>query len=294
MKLAGIDIGSNAIRLKIVNVIEQGEFDFFIKKLEYIRFPLRLGHDVFQNGFISEPKQEKFISLMHSFKNFVDLYETNDYFAVATSAFREAGNGKEIKERVFKDCDLSIQIIDGDREAELLSSAILPFLDNQVFLHIDVGGGSTELNLYHQKTKVRSRSFKIGSVRLLENKTDPSEWKLMKDWINKEVIRPFGSAQSIGTGGNINKVFELSRAIGSNSIPLEKVIEIQDMLNSYSPQERIFQLRLNPDRADVILPASDIYINVMRWCNSSNILVPQVGLMDGVINHLYHRIKEPV
>jgi exopolyphosphatase/guanosine-5'-triphosphate,3'-diphosphate pyrophosphatase len=294
LKLGAIDIGSNAIRLKVVNVIEEPEHaDFYIKKLEYIRFPLRLGHDVFQHGKISARTAEKFISLMRSYKNFIDLYECEDYYAVATSAFREAENGDEIAKKVQKDCDLNIHIIDGEQEANYLSKAISPFLNEDIHLHIDVGGGSTELNLYKDKQRIKAASFKLGSVRLLEHRENPEIWNRMEKWIQQHVVTPYGKAIAIGTGGNINKLYEISDDNGKNSLSIETMRQTQEMVNSYSPEERIFQLRLNPDRADVIIPASTIYLTVMEWAHADRIIVPQVGLMDGIITALYEKIKEP-
>jgi exopolyphosphatase/guanosine-5'-triphosphate,3'-diphosphate pyrophosphatase len=293
LKLAAIDIGSNAIRLKVVNVIEEEHFDFFIKKLEYIRFPLRLGHDVFQNGEISPRTRDKFLSLMRSFKNFIDLYECEDYYAVATSAFREAENGSEIVRQVKNESGLKINIIDGESEATYLSRAISPFISNDIHLHIDVGGGSTELNLYQNKERIKAASFKLGSVRLLENRENPEVWERMKMWIKTHVVNRYGTATAVGTGGNINKLFELSSDVYQNTISYEKLKSTQETVNSYSPEERIFQLRLNPDRADVIIPASSIYLQAMEWANSTKIIVPQVGLMDGIVTVLYEKMKEP-
>jgi len=230
---------------------------------------------------------------MGSYKNFIDLYECEDYYAVATSAFREAENGSELAKRVRKECDLNLHIIDGEKEAEYLSKSITPFISEEVHLHIDVGGGSTELNLYQDKIRTKAASFKLGSVRLLEHRENPEIWARMETWIQKNVIKPFGEAIAVGTGGNINKIYEINNQSAKNEMTIEEVRSTQELLSSYTPEERIFQLRLNPDRADVIIPASSIYLQVMEWANSKKIVVPQVGLMDGIITALYEKIKEP-
>lgn len=291
LRLAAVDIGSNAIRLQITTVtFYEGNTNF--KKLEYLRFPLRLGLDVFHTNRISEKNKRKFIKLMKAFKLLIDLYEVDDYMVCATSAMRESENGKEIVEEVKEDIGLKIQIIDGKLEAELINLALWSYIDDKSYLHIDVGGGSTELNIYSQKNKIASKSFKIGSVRALEDNIPLSVWKSMNKFIeehigNKEKIT------CIGTGGNISKIFELSNPPKNKTfIQIDKIKEIQKFLESFTYEERINKLNLNPDRADVIIPASKIYLAAMTAANSKKMIVPDVGLKDGLMQVLYKKNKK--
>ena len=290
MKLAAIDIGSNAIRFQISTVLNnQGAVSF--KKLEYIRFPLRLGHDVFTEQKISPGSEAKFLKLMKAFSLLIDLYEVKDYMICATSAMRESTNGKAIVEKVKKGTNLCIEIIDGEREAEMINDSLALFISDAENLHIDVGGGSTELNLYHHGVKIASRSFKIGSVRKLENQEAPESWVEMEKWVKDHVNDKFKNVVAIGTGGNINKIFELADKGSGYSISLKKIQHIREYLMGYSIPERINILRLNPDRADVIIPASEIYISVMKWAKAKKMKVPAVGLKDGIIKSLYEKNK---
>jgi len=290
MKLAAIDIGSNAIRLQITNVIEyKGSITF--KKLEYVRFPLRLGHDVFTHGKIGLTNRAKFIKLMHAFQLLIDLYEVDDYMICATSAMRESENGKDIAEKVNKKYGLDINIISGKKEASIINTAIFKSLDNQPYLHIDVGGGSTELNLYINKEKMASESFKIGSVRRLEHHESPKIWKQMEAWIKANIDETFNNITAIGTGGNINKIFDLALAKTGGSVSLQKVVDIKEAIAKHNLEERIYVLQLNPDRADVIIPAAEIYIACMNWAGCTTIKVPDVGLKDGILQELFERNK---
>ena len=291
MKLAAIDIGSNAIRFQVSTVLESGEGVFF-KKLEYIRFPLRLGHDVFTSGRISPQSQAKFKKLMKAYKLLLELYEVQDYMFCATSAMREAENGDELAADVLKEFGIEIHIIDGDREAELINRAIHSFLTDKTYLHIDVGGGSTELNLYTDGKKIKTRSFKIGSVRVLERNDSPAVWQEMERWIRNEVRKEFGKVTAVGTGGNISKIFELARLRPGKTMSLNKVKELRTMIADLSLDQRIYKLQMNPDRADVIIPAADIYTRVMEWAHASNILVPDVGLKDGMMMLMLDKHRE--
>jgi exopolyphosphatase / guanosine-5'-triphosphate,3'-diphosphate pyrophosphatase len=286
MKLAAIDIGSNAIRFQVSTVLDSAG-KVTLKKLEYIRFPLRLGHDVFSTGRISDRSVKKFIKLMGAFKLLLELYEVTDYMFCATSAMREAENGAEVAQRVFEELGLTIDIIDGNREAELINRAIASYLVDKTYLHIDVGGGSTELNLYVQGKKIRTRSFKIGSVRVLENTDSPIIWENMHHWVMESLKLKKGRVIAVGTGGNISKIFELARLRAGKTITLKKVKAIQELIESHSIDDRIFKLQMNPDRADVIVPAGKIYVKVMEWAKASSMLVPEVGLKDGMMMYLY-------
>ncbi|MEQ9404375.1 MAG: phosphatase [Cyclobacteriaceae bacterium] len=286
MKLAAIDIGSNAVRLQITRVIEYDKIVTF-KKLEYVRFPLRLGHDVFTTGRISEFNEERFYKLMTAYKNLIDLYEIDAFFGCATSAMRESENGPALIERVKNELNLDIKIISGDEEAEMINKVIMLSLDDENYLHIDVGGGSTELNIYESHQKVLSRSFNLGSVRSLEHHDSPEVWEEMHQWVKMNVANRYSGISAIGTGGNINKLFELSLNRKSKEMTLKTLIKTQTELKKFSMDELLNKLQLNPDRADVIIPASEIYIDVMKTAGASRILVPDVGLKDGINYHMY-------
>ncbi|WKV10675.1 phosphatase [Marivirga harenae] len=291
LKLAAIDIGSNAIRIQLTRVtLYEGKITF--KRLEYVRFPLRLGQDVFTTGRISEQSKVKFLKLMHAFKILIDLYEVDDYMGCATSAIREAENGRYLIEQVKAELDLEIEIIDGDREADMINKAIFPYMDDKSYLHIDVGGGSTEFNFYRNNIKLLSKSFKIGSVRHLETNSSHHLWYEMQNWIEQKVIQKSVKIHAIGTGGNINKVQDLVNKKAGKPISMKKVVEMQNYIKGFSMEERINKLQLNPDRADVIIPALDIYINAMKWSKSPSIIVPDSGLKDGIMQVLYERNKE--
>jgi len=296
LKLGAVDIGSNAIRFQVTSVLERGKTVSF-KKLEYVRFPLRLGEDVFNNNEISTEKEAKFIKLMQTFKNLFDLYEVDDYVICATSAMRESKNGKDIAYKVKFLLDIDIQIIDGTLEAELINNVLFSELDEQSYIHIDVGGGSTEINIFQNKKKVATNSFRIGSVRRLSGLDTKEEWDHMKTWIEANTSKVQRPITGIGTGGNIGKIYELANPGKSKGgvkqhISLAKMEEIRTFILQYDIESRINVLMLNPDRADVIIPASDIYISAMKFAKSTKMLVPEVGLKDGLMMMLYERNKK--
>ncbi len=287
MKLAAIDIGSNAVRLQVTKVIEYHQ-NITFKKLEYVRFPLRLGHDVFTIGEISEFNKGRFFKLISAYKNLIELYEIDTFYGCATSAMRESKNGQSIVDQVNQEFDLDIKIISGEEEAEMINKVIRLALDDDNYVHIDVGGGSTELNVYEARKKVASTSFKIGSVRRLEHFDDPMAWEKMKEWISSNVKEKYGKIKAIGTGGNINKLFELAYQSGADrTMNLDTLMKTQDVLKNLSLEDRLNKLQLNPDRADVIIPASEIYITAMQTAGAKKILVPNVGLKDGINYHLF-------
>lgn len=288
MKFAAIDIGSNAIRFQVSSILDNKK-RILLKKLEYIRFPLRLGHDVFATGRISDTSIARFKKLMHAYKLLLELYEVDDYMFCATSAMRESENGKKLVDDVKAEFGLDIQIIDGDLEAELVNKAIGSYLTDDTYIHIDVGGGSTELNLFAQGRKISTKSFKIGSVRILENRDQPQIWAEMEHWVKENVKKQYGKVTAVGTGGNISKIFELAALKPHRLMSLRKIQETKAMIESHSIEERIYKLQMNPDRADVIVPASDIYMRVMEWANAKYILVPEVGLKDGMLLHLFEK-----
>jgi len=291
MKIAAIDIGSNAIRFQVSSVLEKNDRVMF-KKLEYVRFPLRLGHDVFTTNIISKKSVDKFLKLMLTYKLLIELYEVNYWMVCATSAFRESKNGAQLVKEVKEQLGIKIFVIDGHREASLINKSLTSFLEDKTYLHIDVGGGSTELNLLKNRVKICSQSFKIGSVRMLEKNDLPEIWKRMERWVEKNVTSDLGGVISIGTGGNIGKVFELAKKKQGKAISLKKIIEIKKMLEGLTIDERVYDLHMNEDRADVIIPAVNIYIKVMQWAHSKEIIVPEVGLKDGILLHLYEKIAK--
>ncbi len=290
MKIAAIDIGSNAIRFQVSSVLEHDDKIMF-KKVEYVRFPLRLGHDVFATGRISKPSIIKFKKLMMTYKLLLELYEVDDYMFCATSAMRESENGEAVVKEVKEELGIDIQIIDGQWEATLINKAIASYLGSKTYLHIDVGGGSTELNLFTGGKKIKTRSFKIGSVRVLEHHDSPVMWADMEKWIRDVVKKSYGEVTAVGTGGNISKIFELSKIKSGKAMSLKTIKDIKKMVEAHTMEERIYELQMNPDRADVIIPASDIYIKVMEWAHSKSILVPEVGLKDGILLHLFEKNK---
>jgi len=298
MKLAAIDIGTNAVRLQIssvLNVQEQGESAVKFKKLEYIRFPLRLGTNVFKNQKITPKKVKKLSKLLRAFKILLKLYKVDETIICATAAIREAENGKQIVKHIKDKLGLEIEIITGKDEADMISKVILNKLDNKNYLHIDVGGGSTELNLYVNKEKVASSSFKIGTVRMLKGKIKPERWEKMGKWINENVKSDYLPITAIGTGGSISKISDLLREnfsdqeVENKTISFKSIKQVQQYLMRFTEEERINKLMLNPDRADVIIPASNIYLSVMKWAKAEKIMVPEVGLKDGMIQALYEK-----
>jgi exopolyphosphatase/guanosine-5'-triphosphate,3'-diphosphate pyrophosphatase len=294
-KLAAVDIGSNAIRFQISKVLEhQGVVHF--KKVEYVRFPLRLGEDVFKLNEISAEKEAKLFKLMQTFRNLFELYEVDDYIVAATSAMRESRNGKDIAFKIKDLLGVDIQIIDGDAEADLINNVLYNEMEDESYIHIDVGGGSTEINIFVKKTKIAAHSFKIGSVRRLNGLDTPEEWLAMNQWIEEHIQKAPKPVLAIGTGGNIGKIYELAysdkkKGTEKQFIPLKKIEEIRQMINEYNYEDRVNVLMLNPDRADVIIPASEIYIAAMRWAKASKMMVPELGLKDGLMLMLYERVK---
>lgn len=288
MKLAAIDIGSNAIRFQVSSVLDDGHKLLF-KKMEYVRFPLRLGHDVFTTNAISLKSRNKFKKLMQAYKLLLDLYEVDDYMICATSAMRESENGIQLAKEVKEEIGLNISIIDGQQEADLINKAIQSYLNEQTYLHIDVGGGSTELNIYAGGKKLKTRSFRVGSVRMLENHDLPVVWQEMENWIKENIKREMGKVTAVGTGGNISKIYELAQLKPHRLMSLKRMLEVKEMIERHTLEERIYKLQMNPDRADVIIPASHIYIQAMEWAGAKYIFVPEVGLKDGMMLHLYER-----
>lgn len=292
MKFAAIDIGSNAARLQISSVLEdEGVISF--KRVEYVRFALRLGHDVFIDGAISPESEVRIFKLLQAYKLLMELHEVQDYSICATSAMREAVNAAEIITRINKILEMKINVIDGAREAELINDVVVQSLNPQKnYLHIDVGGGSTELNIYCNREKLAFKSFKIGSVRLLEGKEKESDWDKMKQWISSQIVSLDGPIYAVGTGGNISKLYNISSEVNeSKTMTMDELKKIAAYVSSFTFEERVHKLRLNTDRADVIVPASSIYLAAMECAGCLSIFVPDLGLKDGILQMLYDRYK---
>ena len=292
MRLAAIDIGSNAARLLISEVSTDGNgITSFIKE-NLIRVPLRLGFDVFANGEISLYRRDMIIQTMKAYKHLLNVYDVTHLKACATSAMRDAKNAAEIIAEVRDKTGIDIEVISGTAEASFIyENHIAENLDKEhSYLYIDVGGGSTELTFFSNNKLVFKDSFNIGTIRLLKNMVSENTWDEMKDGI-KEKIKGHKEVTAIGSGGNINKIFSLSKRKEGKPLTLDMLKDYHKELSNVTLQERMNIYKLREDRADVIIPALLIYINVMRWTNASEIYVPKIGLADGLIQHLYHEIK---
>lgn len=295
MKLAAIDIGSNGARMLIARILNnKGKVS--IKDIEYVRYPLRLGKDVFAEKIIGEKKQEKIRKLLHAFKLLMELHKVEDYMILATSAFREAQNGKEIVHEIWNDLGMYIQVIDGKKEAEYMHLAIRNFLNpHQNYLHVDVGGGSTELNIYSNMQKIDAYSFKIGSIRNAGATTANQRLKKMQAWIeDRKTLLSKGALLGICTGGNINKVQKLLHRRSGETIAITEINNLLQELEVYTLDERINVLKLNPDRADTIIPATNIYLSAMNWAGIQELFVPKVGVKDGIIYSLLEKHHDKI
>ena len=288
-KYGAIDVGSNAIRLLIVTVIEQEGKETKFKKTSLIRVPIRLGTDVFVEGKVSEAS---YLRMVDSFKAFQLLMKTHHVFkyrACATSAIREAKNGKTIVKRLLNATGIEINIINGNEEAKIIASTDLKtyLVHDKTFLYVDVGGGSTELTIYSEGKTVASKSFKMGTVRLINNLVDDKMWDQMKGWI-KNNTQKYGHITLLGTGGNINSTYKYSGKKIGTPLNYKYLIAYFNKVKAFSYDDRIVELDMNPDRADVIIPALNIYIFAMKWSGAECIYVPKVGLSDGIIRSLYN------
>jgi exopolyphosphatase/guanosine-5'-triphosphate,3'-diphosphate pyrophosphatase len=296
LKLAAIDIGSNAVRCQISAVLHYGD-RYRLKRVEYVRYPLRLGEDVFATGEISEKKQQKFIKFLHALRLLMEVHDVapNHYLICATSAMRTARNGQEVAARIQQELGMTVQVIDGQAEAAYINRVIEHLLeDNKHYLHIDVGGGSTEFNIYHNRRKVASQSFEVGSIRRMQQAesglagTDAQNetWQRMEDWV-KENGRRYHVSRAIGTGGNINKLYSMAQPSVDKPVTRRRIASILDQLANMTMDERVNVALLNPDRADVIVPAGQIYLSAMEWANISQMIVPDIGLKDGMLQTLF-------
>lgn len=293
MRLAAIDIGSNAARLLITNVIEGiGHAPEFMK-IDLIRVPLRLGFDVFETGVISEQRTNMIMETMKAYSHLLKVYDVNHLKACATSAMRDAANGKEIIKKVKEETGIEIEIISGDLEAAIIYETHVAenMSMNNSYLYVDVGGGSTELNLFAEGKLLFKKSFNIGTIRLLKNLVSDTTWDEMKETV-KAKTKGHKKIVAIGTGGNINKIFSISKKKDGKPLELNLLRDYYKEFSSFSVKDRIRLYKFREDRADVIVPALLIYINVMRWADADEILVPKIGLVDGLVQHLYSELRK--
>lgn len=292
MKLAAIDIGSNAARLLITEVEENGKGNPSFNKLNLVRVPLRLGFDVFETGDIPKTKINKVVETIKAYKHLLNIYEVQYLKACATSAMRDARNAEDIIRKVKMETGIEIRVISGDEEASFIYENHIAenLAKDHSYLYIDVGGGSTELTFFNEGKLVFKESFNIGTIRLLKGLVNESHWDEMKDYI-KLGTKGKSDIIAIGSGGNINKVFSLSKKKEGKPLSLELLRDYHKELSSFTLAERMKQYKLREDRADVILPALQIYVNVMRWANIEEIYVPKIGLADGLVHMLYDEVK---
>ncbi|MEX6627342.1 Ppx/GppA phosphatase family protein [Tenacibaculum salmonis] len=289
-KYGAIDIGSNAVRLLISNVIEQKDKEPLFKKSSLVRVPIRLGSDSFVSGIISKENIDRMVDAMAAFKLIMKVHGVEKYKACATSAMREAENGTEVIDTILKKTEIQIDVIDGKKEAAIIFSTDLHHLikSESTYLYVDVGGGSTEFTLFSKGRIVKSKSFKIGTVRLINNKKTENNiiFKEVQEWV-EENTKNYKRISLIGSGGNINKIFKMSgREVGKPISYIYLNAQYQ-FLKNMTYKDRISELSLNPDRADVIVPATKIYLSAMKWSGARKIFVPKIGLSDGIIKSLY-------
>ena len=290
-KFAAIDIGSNAIRILIANII-QTDHGVVFQKNSLIRSPVRLGEDSFTLGEISHKSLKRFVKTMKAFKLLMNIHGVSNYKAYATSALREANNSSYVINMVKKKAGIKVEIIDGIKEAEIISNnKISEFINTQkTFLFVDVGGGSTEFTFISEGIHVASKSFKIGTVRLINNLVDDRVWIGIEKWIKKN-SKKFQKITLMGSGGNINKLFKLSNIKEGKPLSKIKLSQLFKLLEELNYEERILKFDLNPDRADVIVPAARIYLKALEWSGGQKIYVPRFGLSDGMIKYMYKNLK---
>ncbi len=292
MILAAIDIGSNAARLLITEVVETPNEKPRFNKLNLFRVPLRLGFDVFETKHISPEKTTMLLDTMQGFRHLMNAYKVEAVKACATSAMRDASNSEEVIATVASIAGIRIEIISGDMEANLVyENHVAENMDmDHSYMYIDVGGGSTEISFFTNGVLIFKNSFNIGTIRLLKNLVTEAHWDEMKSSI-KYVTKGQKAVVAIGSGGNINKVFSLSKRKDGKPLSLELLRDYYHELEAFPLEERIIRYNLRRDRADVIVPALSIYINAMRWAGAEEIYVPKIGLADGLVQHLYAEMK---
>lgn len=292
-KFAAIDVGSNAVRLLFYNIYLDLNNRPVFKKVALTRVPIRLGEDSFVHNYISDAKIEKLKKAMIAFKNLIEVHEVIDYRACATSAMREANNAKEVIEQIKMASGIEIQIIDGNTEADLIYTNHVAdnMSENRAYLYIDVGGGSTEITLFYKGKQRYSESFNIGTVRMLHQKVTEEEWLRLKRKC-KELAKLYPNIMGIGSGGNIIKLQKLSGELEGTPFSRSQLKEIHQELSSLTFEERMRKYGLNPDRADVIVPAAEIYLHICKHAEIKSVVVPKIGLSDGIIHRMYEQYIE--
>jgi exopolyphosphatase/guanosine-5'-triphosphate,3'-diphosphate pyrophosphatase len=289
-KYAAIDIGSNAMRLLVANIVEEPGKPTQFNKSALVRLPIRLGQDAFTTGIISDENIDRMVDGMQAFKLLMKVHKVKDYRALATSAMREAQNGDKVIQIIQEKAGVKIEIIDGKKEAAIIASTDLHHLlkSEHTYLFVDVGGGSTEFSLFSNAKMVASKSFKIGTVRLLNHMVPESIWQEIQDWITLHTAA-FDHVTLIGSGGNINKLFKLSEKPIDTPLSYQYISKQYQYLSSLTYNQLVSDMGLNPDRADVIVLATKIYLNAMKWSGAKWIYVPKIGLSDGIIKAMYYQ-----
>lgn len=292
---AAIDIGSNAVRLLIKSIDREAVQEKKIKKVMMLRVPLRLGFDVFSIGELSEKKADKLRRLMKAFRQLMKIYDVDDYRACATSAMRDARNGRTIIKKIEKDTGIRIEIIDGQEEARMIYNNHIECMEDRLgnYMYVDVGGGSTEINLLTNGELVWSVSYDIGTVRMLSNAVKEGTWQQMEEELMK-VTEGVAAINIIGSGGNINKLFRLADKKDKKlqRLPVSSLQTVYDVLKPLTPEERVEAFSLKQDRADVIVPAAEIFLKIAEVVHAEYIYVPVIGLSDGIIDNLYAKSLE--
>ena len=291
-KYAAVDIGSNAIRLLIATVIEKEGFPTQFKKTSLVRLPIRLGADVFLEGNISSSNYKRLLDAMQAYSLIIKTHNVVAFRACATSAMREAKNGKEIVSKLKAATGIDIQIIDGNDEAAIIASTDLKQLisDNKVFLYVDVGGGSTEFTVFANGKNIASHSFKLGTVRIINGMVEDAIWEQAQQWVNQHT-KAYSKINVIGSGGNINSIYRFSEKKVGQPLSYLFMSNFYEKVKQYDYNQRVFELKMNPDRADVIIPATRIYLSAMKWAKAKNMYVPKIGLADGIVKQLYNERK---
>ena len=288
-KYAAVDIGSNAIRLLIATVIEKEGFPTQFKKTSLVRLPIRLGADVFLGGNISSSNYKRLLDAMQAYSLIIKTHNVVAFRACATSAMREAKNGKEIVSKLKAATGIDIQIIDGNDEAAIIASTDLKQLisDNKVFLYVDVGGGSTEFTVFANGKNIASHSFKLGTVRIINGMVEDTMWEQAQQWVTQHT-KAYSKINVIGSGGNINSIYRFSEKKVGQPLSYLFMSNFYEKVKQYDYNQRVFELKMNPDRADVIIPATRIYLSAMKWAKAKNMYVPKIGLADGIVKQLYN------
>ena len=289
-KLAAIDIGSNAIRILISNVFEvEGSQPIFMKS-EMVRVPIRLGEDSFTVGEITPKNIKRIIKAMKAFKLIMKINGVKHYMACATSALRESNNSEEILKKVKKKTGIKIEVIDGNREAQIISNTTImdSIGQNKNYLYVDVGGGSTEFSVFQNGKRITSKSFKVGTVRMLNDMVNDKVWLEIEKWIVTNTKKT-SKINLLGSGGNINKLFKLSNTKEGKPLMFITLNTFYQEFKKMSYEERVLKYKLNLDRADVILPALEIYLKALKWSGASKVYVPKIGLSDGMVKVMYKK-----